>query len=202
MPMTEKNIKKKPLKLKVKKRLGKNDWLEAALETLKTEGVEGVYVEPLAKKIGITKGSFYWHFKDRPALLKELLNFWKEKHTEGLVGFLENLLDTDKEGAEVDKLWELMKYINNFEPDAYDPAIRSWAMTDKGAASAMKDVDEKRLDIIYKLLLDKDIDDIAAMVRARMIYFYITGETATGLKESKGYRLMRAKMRYDIITQG
>ena len=185
-----------------KKRLGKNDWLESALETLKTDGVEGVYVEPLAKKIGITKGSFYWHFKDRATLLDELLEFWKSKHTEGLVGFLENLSDVAEDGEQVDKLWELMKYINNFEPDAYDPAIRSWALADKNAASVMKEVDEKRLDIIYKLLLDKGIEDIAAMVRARMIYFYITGETATGLKESKGFRLMRAKMRYDIITQG
>lgn len=183
-----------------KKRLGKSDWLEVALETLKTEGVEGVYVEPLAKKIGITKGSFYWHFKDRPALLNELLVFWKSKHTEGLVGFLENLSDTDDKGVEVDKLWELMKYINNFEPDAYDPAIRSWALTDKSAAKAMLEVDEKRLAIINQLLLEKGVEDIAAMVRARMIYFYITGETATGLKEAKGYRLMRAKMRYDIIT--
>lgn len=186
-------------KVAKKKRLGKNDWLEAALETLKIEGVEGVYIEPLAKKIGITKGSFYWHFKDRGTLLEELIDFWKSKHTEGLVGFIENLSDTTDDGVEVDKLWELMKYINNYEPDAYDPAIRSWALTDKYAAKAMTEVDEKRLEIINNLLLEKGFEDITAMVRARMIYFYITGETATGLRESKGFRLMRAKMRYDII---
>jgi len=186
---------------KKKKRLKKEDWLEAALEVLKSEGVEGVYVEPLAKRIGITKGSFYWHFKDRPALLTELLEYWREKSTGGIISFIKDLPDKDGNGDPTDKLWELMKYINNFEPDAYDPAIRAWSVSNKDAAEAMKEVDEKRLDIIYNLIVEKGLDDIAAMVRARMIYFYITGETATGLKEAKGFSLIRAKMRYDIITR-
>ena len=57
---------------------GREAWLEAALDTLAEVGVDGLRVEALAKRLGLTKGSFYWHFRDRPSLLIELLERWRE----------------------------------------------------------------------------------------------------------------------------
>ena len=53
------------------------DWLDEALKVLAKEGANAVAVEPLAKRLGVTKGSFYWHFKNRDMLITELLKFWE-----------------------------------------------------------------------------------------------------------------------------
>jgi len=59
------------------KKLTANDWLEAALQVLASDGASAVSVEPLAKKLGVTKGSFYWHFKNRKVLIQNLLEYWE-----------------------------------------------------------------------------------------------------------------------------
>ena len=58
-------------------KLTAHDWLDIALQALAENGVTAVAVEPLAKKLGVTKGSFYWHFKNRNTLFNELLEFWE-----------------------------------------------------------------------------------------------------------------------------
>lgn len=55
------------------------DWVRAAKRTIEERGVGAVAVEPLAKKLGVTKGSFYWHFENRDALLKATLERWEEE---------------------------------------------------------------------------------------------------------------------------
>lgn len=59
-------------------RLTATDWLDIALQVLAEGGFNAVAVEPLAKKLGVTKGSFYWHFKNRSILVTELLKFWEQ----------------------------------------------------------------------------------------------------------------------------
>ena len=64
---------------KPKPRLSRNSWLEVALELLQNDGINAVTVDALAIQLGITRGSFYHHFKDRNDLSKEMLDYWKEK---------------------------------------------------------------------------------------------------------------------------
>ena len=59
-------------------RLDASAWIEAALEALADGGVEAVRVEPLAKALDVTKGSFYWHFADRRALIDAMLTSWSD----------------------------------------------------------------------------------------------------------------------------
>ena len=61
------------------------DWLKIALRTLIGEGVEQVRILPLAKKLGVSRSSFYWYFKDREDLLNKLLEYWKDKNTASIV---------------------------------------------------------------------------------------------------------------------
>src|SRR5215204_7460915 len=58
------------------------DWVEAARVVMAEGGIEAVAVEPLASRLGVTKGSFYWHFKHRRALLEATLERWEEESTE------------------------------------------------------------------------------------------------------------------------
>jgi AcrR family transcriptional regulator len=61
--------------------LSKDDWVEAALAALAADGLAGVAVEPLARTLQATKGSFYWHFADRAALIRAVLERWEERET-------------------------------------------------------------------------------------------------------------------------
>ncbi|HEY2948122.1 MAG TPA: TetR/AcrR family transcriptional regulator [Micromonosporaceae bacterium] len=68
-----------------KRRLTAADWARAALDAIGEQGLAGVAVEPLAVRLGATKGSFYWHFANRDALLSAALAVWDETHTEGII---------------------------------------------------------------------------------------------------------------------
>lgn len=74
-------------------RLEAGAWEEAALAALETQGLAGVAVEPLARALGVTKGSFYWHFADRAALLRAALARWEERATESVIAWLATVDD-------------------------------------------------------------------------------------------------------------
>ncbi len=69
------------------------DWVEAARAAMAEGGIEAVAVEPLARRLGVTKGSFYWHFKDRRALLEATLGRWEEETTEARISAARRISD-------------------------------------------------------------------------------------------------------------
>ncbi|HEX5088958.1 MAG TPA: TetR/AcrR family transcriptional regulator [Nocardioides sp.] len=73
--------------------LSRADWVEAALDALARGGLAAVAVEPLAKQLGTTKGSFYWHFADRNALLEATLERWEQRDTEQVIAALDDTRD-------------------------------------------------------------------------------------------------------------
>jgi AcrR family transcriptional regulator len=74
----------KSLKRSERVTLSAEDWEKEALELIAEQGVQAVAVEPLARRMGITKGSFYWHFSSREALLEQALNRWEEHDSRNL----------------------------------------------------------------------------------------------------------------------
>ncbi len=74
-------------------RLSAQDWAQAALDLVAEQGVAAVAVEPLARRLGVTKGSFYWHFPSRDALLEAALQHWEENEQEQVFGSLEAIAD-------------------------------------------------------------------------------------------------------------
>src|SRR3954471_23093571 len=73
--------------------LGPADWAEAALDALAQGGLSAVAVEPLAKSLGTTKGSFYWHFADRNALLEATLGLWEQRDTDQVLASIDETQD-------------------------------------------------------------------------------------------------------------
>ncbi len=80
------------------------DWTEAALDALARGGLAAVAVEPLAKELGATKGSFYWHFADRQALLKATLELWEARDTDRVIAAIN---DAEETGARLRSLLRL-----------------------------------------------------------------------------------------------
>lgn len=155
------------------------DWIRAAARRLGAGGISAVAVETLARDLGVTKGSFYWHFRDRAALLVALLADWADHATEPLLRRLEGAASP----APRDRLARLAATVAGEGAGALDPAIRAWARHDPAAAAAVRRVDAARLAFIAGEFRALGFVPAAASTRARLFYLHLLGEHALGFEE-------------------
>jgi AcrR family transcriptional regulator len=143
-------------------RLSREDWIEAALEVLATGGVPALAVEPLAKRLGVTKGSFYWHFKDRDELLSAALGEWERERTDALIERLDTVPDPRERLAE----WGRHAFVAD---KALLVALHA-ASEHPIVAPALGRVTERRVAWLADLLREAGIEPAAATRRARLLY--------------------------------
>lgn len=152
-------------------RLTSLDWTRAALHQLAALGVDGVRVEPLAKLLGASKGSFYWHFANRDALLNSVLDYWEQQGTEA-----EILLADSLEGDPRERLTTLLSSVfGQPQNDGYELAIRSWARHDDRAKIVVIRVDERRVHYVAGLLEACGVPTDTAVTRSEIAYRMLTG---------------------------
>lgn len=126
--------------------LSREDWLVAAVEELRAGGVEAVRVEKLARILGVTKGSFYWHFRDRAELLEAILSRWEEET---------NWLTAGASTAETPRgRVEQFFVLANMSPYPPDREIFAWARRDAVVARRVEVVEAKRVAFFETQLLD------------------------------------------------
>ena len=118
----------------------KSRWVAAGLESLRRGGVDAVRVERLATDLGITKGSFYWHFRNREELLEAVLEHWSREMTDAEFERIASL-----EGGLADRLLALAQDVLEKGMGRYDPAIRAWARAERRVAAAVAQVDRRRV---------------------------------------------------------
>ena len=152
------------------------DWIRAAARRLAQGGAAAVAVEVLARDLGVTKGSFYWHFRDRPALLAALVDHWEGQASAPLIARLRTIA-----GGPRARLQALMATVAAEGGGSLDPAMRAWAMTDEEARAALERVDEARLAFIASEFEALGFAAAAARVRARLFYLHLLGEHALAL---------------------
>ena len=177
---------------------GPRDWIMAALTLLGRAGIDAVRVEPLAERLGVTKGSFYWHFRDRDALHLAMLDAWRSGATENVINRVE------KESASRDaRLRRLIAIANEASWAArLETAVRAWAKSDDRAARAVDEIDTRRLDYIVTLLRDLGIDARTARLRAQIIYLMVIGNYfAEGSKARAADKALWAEVER-LIAQG
>lgn len=150
-----------------KARLGRAEWIEAALDALARDGAAGLRVEPLAKRLGVTKGSFYWHFKDRNALLAAALESWAE----GRIAAIRRQTDGIEARAALLALVDLYMRAPNPKGLAVELAIRGLPR----AARAVEAVDGERLARVAALFAALGRDDAPA--RALLFYAFLFGQS-------------------------
>lgn len=175
------------------KRLDAAAWTEMGLRVLAEDGVEAVRVEPLARALGVTKGSFYWHFSGRRELLDSLLLRWNRLATHDVIESVERAYDEPN-----DRLRELTRLV--FRHGApLDRAVRAWATHDESAANAIARVDTERYAFVRRLLEEHGLPtDIAAM-RARLLYTSLVGEQHTSLRLSRKRRVDWALSNLELL---
>lgn len=177
------------------KRLTAEDWFDLALETLNNEGIHKVNVEYLARQLKVTKGSFYWHFKNRESLFEGMLNHWIETLTT-------NVIERSKEGSKDAKesLLKLITIITDEKAGRYETAIRAWATHDEMARSILQKVDQQRLKYFTSLFTDMKFNKADAELRARLIIYYQVAEQSILLNDSKAKRNKLLQQRFALLT--
>jgi AcrR family transcriptional regulator len=180
----------------VKDENASQDWVSAGLAELAKGGVDGVRVEVLAERLGVTKGGFYRRFKDRRALLNAMLETWRD----GRVTAIERQAEAGGESA-AERLRGIFKLYSeraNTQGIAIELAIRQWARTDPAAAAAAAKVDAARLKVAGSLYRKLGLAAPEADARAVLFYTFLFGQSMLFLDETPRRRanLVAAGARY------
>jgi AcrR family transcriptional regulator len=148
--------------------LSAKDWLDQGLETLAKTGFTGLKAEPLAKAMGVSRGSFYWHFADIAAFHAAILKHWSDVATEQVIAGLEA---APKERS---ALSVLLRGAFSTRP-ALESAVRTWATVDAGARTAVQAIDLRRIGYIEVLLKQAGLSTEVARARAQILYWMFVG---------------------------
>lgn len=172
-------------------------WLDAAFEVLLESGVGSVRILPLAKRLKVSRTSFYWFFKDREALLDALIERWREKNTQGLVRQTEAYAGNIVEAIlNVFDCW--------LDPVLFDSqlefAIRSWALQSEAVAREIDTADETRIEALTRLFEHHGYEALAASVRGRTIYLTQIGYISMKTQEALEVRMRRIPDYVEIFT--
>jgi len=179
--------------------LGREDWVLTARTALIRDGINAVNVLPLAGRLRVTRGGFYWHFKDRADLLDALLADWEANNT---AAFERVLNDGGHNGpAEFQAFVDVWVSERDYDP-AWDAAVRQWALQSPRVARVVKRVDEHRIALIRQIFLDLGYEDPEALVRARITYFHQVGYYTLGLGESSADRLALLPVYIRVLMNG
>lgn len=172
-------------------------WLQAAYEALIESGIDTVRIQPLAKKLKLSRTSFYWFFKDRNELLDALLQKWRDKNSGNLVA---------QSGAYAETIAEAI--LNVFDcwlsQDLFDSqfefAVRSWALQSADVAQQIAAADEARLEALRQMFIRFGFEPQKADVRARTIYLTQIGYISMKSEEDISTRLQRISDYVEIFT--
>jgi AcrR family transcriptional regulator len=164
----------------------RDDWLDLALSVLAVEGVAHVTVLNLSERLGVSRSSFYWYFKNRDELLDALLDRWDRFNTRSIVAQADEPAASVNEAVcSVFRCW-----VNSaiFSP-RLDFAVREWARRSASVRRALDRSDRVRTEALKALFVRFGYEDAEALVRARVLYYMQIGYYALDLKEPIEARL-------------
>ena len=179
------------------RRLSRDQWLGQALDILAAEGQAKLRIDTICKALGVTKGSFYWHFKDRDDFVRSVVKFWSEHFTDPVVQQISQL-----GGSAQDRLKALLRKVSEGDFARYDVSIRAWAAQDPElVAGVVKTVDKGRLAFCGSLFKEMGFDAREAEMRARACVAYLSYEASVLVKSSKKDRPKMLDQFFNVIAQ-
>jgi AcrR family transcriptional regulator len=154
-------------------RLDRSAWIKGALAALAEEGAGALRVEVLAKKLRVTKGSFYWHFKDRRDLVDAVLDEWKNGRIRDIRK--QTSAQAGQELATLHHTIDIYSAGRNRRGLPIELAVREWARHDARAAAVVEQVDAERLVCAARLFKELGLTAAEASARSVLLYAYVFG---------------------------
>jgi AcrR family transcriptional regulator len=149
--------------------LSAKDWLDQGLKALATNGFTALKAEPLAKALGVSRGSFYWHFADVGAFHAAILRHWRDVAVERIIS------DVEAESPDRNALPALLRRVFAERPPVLESAMRSWAAHDASVRATVQAVDQRRLGYVENLLRASGLPAETARARAQILYWAFLG---------------------------
>ena len=172
-------------------------WLDAAYDLLLEGGASAVKILPLAQRLGQSRTSFYWHFKDRQALLDALIDRWEQLNTGQLIARAQAYGDDIAEACyNVFDCW----LDHSLFDTKLELAIRAWASAEPALRQRLEAADRQRLEAIVAMFLRFGYAQDAAEVRALTLLYTQHGYMALGTVEPLGQRLARMPAYIEVFT--
>lgn len=148
-----------------------DDWIREGLKALAKNGFTSLKADPLAKAMGVSRGSFYWHFADLGAFHAAVLKRWRDIAAEQIIA--------DVEAAGDEPLEALLRRSFGARLDL-ERAVRNWAAFDAAAQGAVRAIDRRRIDYIATLLTMRGLVPATAQARAQILYWTFLGFALSG----------------------
>jgi AcrR family transcriptional regulator len=149
-------------------RLSRQDWIDAGLRALARDGFTALKADVLAKRLGVSRGSFYWHFADLAAFHKAVIGHWRAIATQAVIAEIEPA------GGPAGRLRALLRRAFAESP-RLEFAMRAWAAADARAARGIAAIDRQRLGYLRNLLETAGIEPGRAASRAQLLYWTFLG---------------------------
>lgn len=179
-------------------RLARDDWLAGALDALVRKGVAAMRIDALSGHLGVTKGSFYWHFKSRDDFVKSLLDYWRRAYTMNVVEEIDNV-----PGGPGERLLALILYLQTSKSAKYDVAIRAWAARDSKVDACVKEVDSQRFDYVRSLFAEMGFKGAELEMRTQIFTVFHSFEEAflSRMEQPAAERRRLTKLRHAFFTR-
>jgi AcrR family transcriptional regulator len=180
-----------------RQRGSKNLWLNAAYELLISEGIDGVKVMPLAKRLNLTRTGFYWFFDDISELHSAMVNRWESQNTETLV----NQCAADASNI-CEALFNLMDcWLDPALFDArLDLAIRNWARVDAKLQLRLSEADSRRIKAVADMFTRHAFSREQADVRSLTVIYTQIGYISMQVTENASERLARVQHYVELFA--
>jgi AcrR family transcriptional regulator len=151
-----------------KARLSKEVWLDRALDLLKEEGPSCLALRHLTKKLGVTTGSFYWHFKNIDDFVEQIMSYWEQEFT------IKTAKLTTLSGTPEQRLTTLSAVLINTSASRYDVSIRAWGNSNENVAAYVKKVDHYRTKVIRDIFSELGYSGNALSLRVQIYITFIS----------------------------
>jgi AcrR family transcriptional regulator len=156
-------------------RLTAQDWIDLALTTLAHEGFGALKADVLARKLAVSRGSFYWHFADISTFHAQVIEHWKQVTTEAIIA------DVERHESRERRVDALLRHAFG-RSAALEIRMRAWAEENVEAARALNQVDRRRRGYIERLLVEAGITPPLAATRAQLLYWSYLGAALSRAK--------------------
>jgi len=152
-----------------------DDWVKASFRALSAGGPQAIKVEAIAKALKVSKGSFYWHFKDVSALKADMLRHWLQVATHDIISDV-----SDNGLGPKEQLRRLVDIATSEKNEPYggalaEAAIRDWARYDENAAATLKVVDAARRQFLRMLFEKSGVPPAQCVSYANILYAALIG---------------------------
>jgi AcrR family transcriptional regulator len=179
-----------------RKQLQRFDWLQRALEVFVCEGIDAVRITRLADDLGVTRGSFYWHFENREDLIDALVSYWKDKNTAAIT---QSVAAASSLADGIFRFFETCIDAASFDP-RLDLAIREWSRRSAPVRLLVDREDAARIEALRLFYAGYDYPMPQALIRARVLYYSQIGFYALEVEEPLTTRLGYTESYFECFT--